>query len=469
MAGRPVSVQGSSSGLLYGLITFAILTVIALALFILQFTGNQKLRSEAEGLRRQLAAAGQAPSYYLNEAQARGVGAVQVMGDDLRALATLISGNPEDLRPRLADQVQQTLVGVAAAHPGQINPGDTLLTVVGNLATSLRQARDQAESFQIVMRDLEADKESLTQQMRTRDMEFGTAVSTLGAQLQQAQQEKTTALGQKDQQLAALQREVDASNAQLQTLIREGNTRVRDFEILVGQRDTQIAALLDQIRQLKGPGALDPRSVLTKADGRIERAIPGSDIVYINLGSRDRVKAGMGFEVYSPTRGVSDSLRGHASLEVVTVMEMSAECRVTRRDPIQPILEGDTVVNIAYERNRKPKFVVRGDFDLDFDGNVDINGVDQVIAIIREWGGQVVEEIDESVDYVIVGVAPGGPDVAATVGASAAVREQAIQAELARSRYRGLIERAQKTGIPVITQNQFLYLMGYSGPGSVTP
>jgi len=177
----------------------------------------------------------------------------------------------------------------------------------------------------------------------------------------------------------------------------------------------------------------------------------------------------MGFEVYSPTQEVSNDLRGKASIEVVTVMEDTSECRVTRRTALQPILEGDIAVNIAYERNRKPKFVVRGDFDLNYDGVIDYNGVEEATALIQQWGGQVVEDLDESVDYVVIGLPPSVPGAAAEERASDLTRAQAQQKELEKGRFRALVERAQKMFIPVITQNQFLYLIGHAGSTTVAP
>jgi hypothetical protein len=175
----------------------------------------------------------------------------------------------------------------------------------------------------------------------------------------------------------------------------------------------------------------------------------------------------MGFEIYSPTREVSSDLRGKASIEVVTVMEDTSECRVTRRTPLQPILEGDIAANIAYERNRKPKFVVRGDFDLNYDGVIDYNGLEEVTALIQQWGGQVVDDLDESVDYVVIGLPPSVPAAATEQRASELTRAQATQKELEKSRFRALVERAQKMFIPVVTQNQFLYLIGYAGSTTV--
>lgn len=144
-------------------------------------------------------------------------------------------------------------------------------------------------------------------------------------------------------------------------------------------------------------------------------------------------------------------------------MEESAECRVTRRAPGQPIIEGDIIVNIAFERNRVPKFVIRGDFDLNYDGIIDFDGVEEVKSLIRQWGGQIADDLDESVDFVVIGLAPKPPTFGPEEQVSDVVRDQAQQRELMASQFRALIEQAQKMYIPVITQNQFLFLTGYAG------
>ena len=225
---------------------------------------------------------------------------------------------------------------------------------------------------------------------------------------------------------------------------------------------SKIAALQRQVKDLK-PATFDPNAILRKADGRILRAVPGSDVVYINLGAADKVKVGQGFEVYSQTGETPATLRGKASVEVVTLMEETAECRITRRSPNAPIVEGDIVVNIAYERGRQPKFVVRGEFDLNYDGQIDFDGIEQITAIIRQWGGQVVPDLDETVDVVVIGVAPSVPTFHRDERVSDVVRDQAAQKEAQLARFRNLVDQAGKMYIPVITQNQFLFLTGYAG------
>ncbi len=466
MAGRPVAVSSAPSGLLYGMIAFAIISVAALGLFIFQLTKNKEAENRARSAQARLTKYGSPPAYYDDEAAARRSKTFAVMADDIEHLSLLVTGATGGVARTISAQAGLLLSDIAARKPDLINTGDTLLSAIGKLDQAHAVVQEDADALAIVVEDLEGERVSLTGQLKSTRGEFEAEVANLSQQLQQAQEEKIAALEQKDGQLRELQAAYEASEQRIQTDKREGNALVREKDIEIGKLENLVAVLQKQIQDLK-PGSFDPSAILTKADGRVLRAIPGSNIVYINLGALDQIKVGMGFEVYSQTREVRSTLRGKASLEVVTVMEDTAECRVMRRTRGRPIIEKDIVVNIAYERQRKPKFVIRGDFDLDYDGQVDFEGAAQIASIVRQWGGQVVDELDESVDFVVVGLAPKAPTFAADAVISDVVRDQAYQRALDESRFRNLISRAQKTYIPVITQNMFLFLTGYAGDAAV--
>jgi hypothetical protein len=467
MAGRPFG-QGGQSGLLYGVVVFAIISAASIGVFIFQLTKNKAAENRAQTAERRLEQCigrGQPPQYWVDEATARKSNIVAVMAEDLGKVAQLVTGGDKDVGTTILAKSEQVLSDIGARNKGTVSKSDTLLAALTRLSDMYTQAQSTADALGAEMKKLREDNGSLTARLKTQADQFEAQVASLSTQLNQTQADKSRAVEQKDTQLRDLQATLDAREQQLQKLKREGGTVSRDKDLEITRLEAVISDLQGKIKAIK-PATFDPNAILTGADGRIMRAIPGSKIVYINLGAKDKIKPGMGFEIFSPTRESGSDLRGKASVEVVTVMEETAECRVTRSTP-QPILEGDIVVNIAYERNRRPKFVVRGDFDLDYDGVTDYNGVEQITSLIRQWGGQVVDTLDESVDFVVVGLPPTGPSVAPEEKASAVVRDQAQQKELERSRFRAEIERAQKMFIPVVTQNQFLFLTGYAGETTV--
>lgn len=465
MAGRPVTSRGGLTGVHYGMVVFAFLAVVFLGLSIFLLTRVKGAEEAAARAEQRSRLHGSPPTYYADEARARGSNAFAVMSADLASLANLVTGARDQLAPTVLANAQRVLDDIARRKPDAIRPGDTLLTALEQLDALHTRKVEEAAALSTALDDLQSETAALTAQLKAKEDQFTAEVETLSRQLAQSEQEKVAALRQKDEQLGDLQATLDAREQQIQQLRREGSRREQDLELEINRLQNQIASLQQEIKDFKL--SFDPTAILTKADGRVLRAIPGSDIVYINLGAADKVKVGMGFEVFSQTGELPDGLSGKASLEVVTVMEDTSECRVTRRSPARPIIEGDIVVNIAFERGRQPKFVIRGDFDLNYDGVVDYDGLDQVAAIIRQWGGQVVDELDESVDFVVIGLPPTIPTFARGAQVSPAVRDQTLKAELQLSAFRALVDKAQKMFIPVITQNQFLFLTGYAGEGAI--
>ena len=54
---------------------------------------------------------------------------------------------------------------------------------------------------------------------------------------------------------------------------------------------------------------------------------------------------------------------------------------------------------------------MRGDFDLDNDGKVDWNGRENVAAVIEAWGGEVVDKMSETTDFLVLGMGPTVPSL----------------------------------------------------------
>ncbi len=465
MAGRPAASRGGN-GLLYGLIAFAVVSVLSLGAFIWQLTANKRLATAAEEAQRRLSQVGTPPAYYRDEATARGSSVVAVMNDDLKALATLTVGQADAVRPAIEEQVRKVLTQMSAAVPDVVKPGDPLLGVATQLFTALREGREQIAALERQVADLQKQLAEKTDALAAAQKQFADEIGRMKARIAQLEQDKSKQLAKKDQQLEELTKTNQTLQEQLNRYQVEETREDRETEITFERMRRQIRTLEAKLEELN-PSGWSPEDILTKADGKILRAIPGSDIVYINLGRADRIKPGMTFEVFSPYSAGRGRFRGKASIEVDTVMEQTAECRVRRRTPGKPIIEGDIVVNIAYERNRRPKFVVRGQFDLNYDGIADYDGAEKIKAIIRAWGGEVAEKLDETTDFVVIGTGPQVPQLRPGRPVSPVVADLAETRAAELQQFRDLIRQARDRFIPVITQNQFLFLTGYAGTGPV--
>lgn len=461
MAGRPVGRGGGLTGLHYGLFTTLGLLLVVLVAFIITLTRVNDAEVRAKRANDQATAYGSPPAYYANEAVARGAPTFQVMNDDVQLMAKLVTGSEEAVGRTVEVDARALLNRVATSHKGAVDPAGSLFGAVTSLEKTLAETKQSNSDLNSKIEELQTENKALAEAIKGAKDEFGEQVAAMSTRIEQIDASKTESLGQKDQQLTDLQAGLDAAQQELNRLRQDTLRDMRDRDVAIARAENQIATLQEQIRAQKR--SFDPTQLLTKPDGRILRAIPGSDVVYINLGTADKVKVGMGFAVYSQSREPVRELRGKAAVEVTAVMENTAECRVERVEPGQPILEGDAVVNIAFERGRLPKFLIVGDYDLNYDGIAEPDGQERVRSMVRQWGGQTVDALDETVDFVIIGRAPDVPQLAPGEPVSVIVKALADDKARALSRFKDLIQQALTMYIPVLNQNAFLHLTGYAG------
>lgn len=461
MAGTPRRMSGGSlSGLHYGLITFVIVSVASLAFGIYELTLVEDLRQRADRADATLSRYGEPPPYYRNEAESRDSKVFNVMDSDRKKLVTLVTGRLEDVASAVERDTDLLIQQLRADHPNAVNDGDALLTTLRKLGRELKASNRDLRNRSDEVAKLQQENQTLNSSIKAVKDDFAAQVEALDQRLAQVAADFDDFKSDKDAQLVTISAAAAEQTEQANQQIQEWKAQLKEGELEIATLNNRIETLRSQVDALK-PSAFDPADILTKADGRIRRAIPGSSVVYINLGEDDGLKLGMGFEVFSPTRERSDSLRGKASLEVMALTPLTAECRVTRAVPGRPIIEGDIIVNISYERGRKPRFVIAGAFDMNYDGIEDFDGTERITSMIQEWGGQVADELDTNIDFVIVGSPPRIQIASDADSDVVADQRRTLEAQL--TEFRDLISEAQATSIPVINQNQFLFLTGYAG------
>lgn len=459
MAGRPAPRGGGLTGLHYALFSFVFVALAAFIAFVVMLTKVGDANKRASDAERRLAQYGSPPAYYADEANARGGNVFSVLDQDRQRLSKIVTGSPEAVGVAVQAEAQNFIKRTNESHAGLLNADEPLMANMARLEKALSEEKGKAGVLAEELAAAQEENKTLSDGNKAARDEYEKQVGTLKQRVEQLEAQTAQSMTQKDQQLADLQANLESSTQDLNKTKQDTTREVRDKDLTIARQNNMIETLTKELRTLKKSG-FDPEAILTKADGRIIRAIPGSDIVYINVGARDRIKVGMGFAVYSQTREAPKSIEGKASLEVLTLMEDTAECRVLRAEPGQPIIEGDIIVNIAFERDRLPKFLVTGEYDLDYNGSADFDGIDKVKALVRRWGGQVVDSLDETTDFVIIGRAPVVPSPGETD--TTVTRELAGDKSRELSQFRDLITRAQARYIPVINQNQFLYLIGYT-------
>jgi hypothetical protein len=237
----------------------------------------------------------------------------------------------------------------------------------------------------------------------------------------------------------------------------------QDLEKQLADAKTHVTELNDKLSRFQ-PG-MDTISAEQIADGEVVRSVPVENIVYIGLGKRDHITPGMMFTVYSKPR-IGAGMHEKATIEVRNIFDATSECRVTSNKEGEPILEGDVVANLVYDKNKHYRFVVAGNFDLDFDGRIDEPGGvggQEVAQMIERWGGQVVPTLDSSVDFVVLGSPPPAP-IKLPTGATDEAKQRTVDQAKTRAAFDAIRSEAKSLSIPVLTRTQFLHFIGAQIP-----
>jgi len=439
---------GGATGLKATLIVFVCLTVASWAFTVILYTGQEDLRASAEAATSKAKRAGQ------NERELR---------QQLSQIARDVIGDPTDEPAKIQQAIKTSMTPIVTderVQEANIPADSAVLTVLKGVHEALQTQAGNLAAMTQERDELSGKLEAQTQAVKDTEEQFVAKTQELGDRVEQLAQQSAKDYQEWDLQVQKLTEDLETSS---QDASKQLNAQ-RDLVQKQGKKLAQQQARIDELVQTLAsfrPSA-DRTSLLQITDGNVVEAVAGQDIVYIDLGKKDAIKPGMTFAVYSRIRGIPADGKGKASLEVVNVFAETSECRATMTTPGDPVLRGDVVANPVYDRTRKLTFAVAGDFDLDFDGIIDDPGGDQVVQMIANWGGQVVDKIDTRTDFIVLGAQPvsaeppeGTEEVAAEPQRSTEELKAAQKAfDIAKTEARAL-------SIPVLTRTQFLHFVGF--------
>ncbi len=156
------------------------------------------------------------------------------------------------------------------------------------------------------------------------------------------------------------------------------------------------------IAQIQAERRKKPEETALQKDAEIVFANSAQKIAYMNLARKDGVFPGMTFDVYHFKKGGVPEKKGEVrvknvgdDLSLVVILEEAFQ--------LNPIQEGDFVVNEVFDRNKKKYFTFAGRLSGDYTN-------EQATRLIEELGHFVEPRITAKTDYVILGVEYSGDD-----------------------------------------------------------
>jgi predicted nucleic acid-binding Zn-ribbon protein len=476
----PVGSQGSRGGLVAAVVVFTVLFV-ASTIFAIYF-GVQDSKAE-ESLQS-------LTSTYREIAH-------DVNGPDVIALRQLARSDSRlEEQTALAEAIQQRkdlseqVLGHAAAQLADVGATisqmeDTIQKVNKLLVAS--GAKLTSSSLMSAIANLTTEVGTLQDAVKTADAAREQALQQANDDSAAARDASAKAAASVASAQEELQKRIDADNDDIKKTQGEVASVRKTFEdeqavstTKLDADDKQRADLINQLDSLKkqmdrlrdklaGRRVEVEDAIVRRPEGEVVQIVDAKTL-YINLGQGDQIVPGMTFEVYDksqPLPKLGDGLddenlpKGKASLEVTRVLANGSECHIVNVEPGQTIVQGDRLLNLIYDRNVKFKFFVYGDFDIARTGHPTPAGADIIRRLISQWGGEVVDKLDENTDFVIVGTPPEVPIYSAEDLKDPLNEQNLDNAKLAADNYDKIVNRAVDLHTAIMNQNKFLYFIGF--------
>ncbi|MBX3387984.1 MAG: hypothetical protein KF691_00870 [Phycisphaeraceae bacterium] len=366
-------------------------------------------------------------------------------------LAAAITGNANDSVERLLEQTRAEsskannapLLRLAQDRAGQIN--------------DLNQKVEQVEAARLAAQtDLKNEQERVAgiverhnETLAALNKEVGTYKDELSQYRSGIENVRMQAEKQFESQMAAAKaRETDL------------NGRISDLQ----QRSL---ILEDQLARLRGERSKTTARG-TSEDALVDGAIIGVDAgqrqVFLNVGRTQKVVIGMTFAVYNDANSIKmdengDYKPGKAQIEVINVGQDSSTARIVKETKGNPIVTGDVIANAVFDPMKVYKFVIFGNFDTKGTGNPTASGRTDIAAMVTSWGGEVQDDLEGDVDFLVLGekpVLPPRPGVDQPIE----VVQEYVRLERAVNKYNELLKQATAMGLPVLNENRFYTLTG---------
>ena len=469
-----MAARGSQSNtMLYSLITFVGLFVVATVCAVIFYVKSEEYRTQLVTLRADMeriaTAREQAAITRIVGKAATGQSYLGTMQSLVNTLYRAIIGQdaadeiPADVKVndvimRINDAVAE--LG-ADANPALGAEGIALLGTINDLKQKLDSTRAQFQQLQGAFYSIQDDFDSLRDQMQQRQGLFLAELAASQAlvddirgqynQLQQQMQNVT------DTQIQSYRDRLENEQARL----RARQLELQDAE----QRLLQSESLLqDAITKLE---AIKPRPDMEvaayKPDARIVRVDLQNNLVTLDIGAQDHVYPGLTFAIFQSNVPIPEDGQGKAEIEVFQVGQQVSVARILRSDRRNPIVPDDLVVNLIWDPKMSNRFMVIGEFDTNRDGRINPDGAAQVRELIERWGGVIQEDVTIDTEFLVVGAEPVVParPTQDELDADPTAFQRYENARRQAAVYNEMLIKAGNLRVPVFSYERFLHLIGY--------
>ncbi len=331
---------------------------------------------------------------------------------------------------------------------------EKLQMALNNLADARLAAKRRLGQLQNRFDDMMAATNEKEQVLLAEKGKYQKLVDEIRSDYQQLEDLVKQTSEQRVQLLASqLDQEKTAAKQQSQQLLQtEAKLKMSQDKMLRTQK---------QLEQIVPPQDIDVAAF--KPDGKILLVNNQAGIVYLNIGSNDRVYRGLTFSVYEKNVPIPKNGKGKAEIEVFDLEENVSAARIITSKKTNPIVRDDFIANLVWGRDKSNVFVVAGDFDLDNDGQNESEAIDRIKSLIGKWGGTVSNDVSVNTDFVVLGQPPEilRKPTFEEMEIYPGIMDKYQNSVKNLADYNNAQARALELAIPVFNIERFLYFIGY--------
>jgi hypothetical protein len=461
-----------ANAMLYALITFVALFVVAIVCTVIFYIKSEEYRTQLEASKTELAKIAnikeQGSLGKIIGKTESGKSYLGALNDHYNKLVSIITGvvPAEDVSADIKfnditlkiNKLNQSLgqdVSVAVG-PDSIS----LINQINELKAKLDETRTQVtkltDQHQQLLDDLKStiDENSSKEQLlvgQVKKHEQGandtqTQYVQLEKERKAAEEERVAAINQKleeeQEKLRAKQMELTRTQGELTQTQQSLKESLAALEAIRPRPDKNVAAY--------------------QQDAGILRVDLKNNLVYLNIGSEDHAYRGLTFAIYDRNMPIPEDRKNKAEIEIFQVEPKVSIARIIKSNIKNPIVNEDLVVNLIWDSKTSNRFVVIGDFDLNNDGIVDPDGNRRIREMVEHWGGKIESAVSINTDFVVAGPSPHVPakPEQAQVEIDPTLQQKYNDSVENAKTYDADLAKAVELSIPVFNQKRFLYLIG---------
>lgn len=359
----------------------------------------------------------------------------------------------------LADKMTERVKGLDAATGGATTYEDA----VAKLAANLAQKNNELVAAQADVAAAQAAMNAEVEKSDAQKKEFDDKVAQMQADFDKSLADARASYQELTDSFNKQTQEVDAVKAQAKDAIATAKQETADYKesaTKIAEINSDLARRIDQLSNAE----------FERADAEVVYADQANKVVRLNVGTDDGIRPLTTFNVFPSDAIDVGGAKSKGSVQVVAALgPHECEARILEDEMSSPIMAGDLVYTPLWRPGETVRYALDYNLDINGDGRSDL---DEIVGLIQLAGGEVAAYLDANgkevgaIDSGVYRVVVSEEEIVDALKKDASL-DQATKDQILKTR-ENFLDSAAKNGVRTMTLSDFLVRVGYKKAAQVT-